>query len=164
MADADQNNTLSNDDIPPDVPEALFSENFAILQEIMKELCDENIKRTHDNIIDKFENANIDKELVEEILHLAVERNLIVSYRYSRQLNYKLSSTISQTAVISDAVNDASTTTDNSYVTTKELNEFKDNLLREIDIITLPPPPPAPPQNNQQEGIVEMLLKHIDFL
>ena len=160
MADADQNNTLSNDDIP------LFNENCAILQEIMKELCDENIKCTHDNIIDKFENANIDKELVEEILHLAVERNLIVSYRYSRQLNYKLSSTISQTAVISDAVNDASTTTDNSYVTTKELNEFKDNLLREIDIITLPPPPPppVPPQNNQQEGIVEILLKHIDFL
>ena len=68
----------------------VFMLNFNILNEILTDLTSQNLKRTHENIIDKFATKNISSQLAEEILDIALERKLICSYRYAQKLNYKL--------------------------------------------------------------------------
>ena len=155
-----------------------FSVNFDILKEIINELTEQNLKRTHENIVDKFATRNVNNELAEEVIDIALDRKLIRSYRYARKLNYKINSNETETATIQDAVADVSVNTDvtlltsaepstsirnppsdESYATTSQLSELKSDLLKEICSIA-----PQPQQHSQQEPLVSILLKHIDFL
>ena len=79
-----------NDSLEAEDPGDLFSQNFDILKDIMTDLTSQNLKRTHDNIVDKFAIRNYSIHLAEEVLDIALERQLISSYRYARKLNYKI--------------------------------------------------------------------------
>ena len=182
----------TNDSLEAEDLGDLFSQNFDILKDIMTDLTSQNLKRTHENIIDKFATKNYSIQLAEEILDIALERQLICSYRYAQKLNYKINATTSQTAIISDPVADVSINTDitmspsdstqfveapsminissqdasEKYVTSSELSQLKSDLLKEICAITPQSSPQMTPQpqQNLQEPLVNILLKHIDFL
>ena len=76
--------------ISTEVSTDFFSANFDALKEIINELTSQNLKRTHENIVDKFSTRNVNCELAEEILDIALERNLIKSYWYARKLNHSV--------------------------------------------------------------------------
>ena len=133
------------------ITDALFTTNFDILKGIIKDLEDEGSRRSHGNIIEKFESMNVNDSFAEEIIRIALNKDLIASYRYSQQINYKVKSCAIPTAIICDPVEDKQTTTEVKYVTSNEFNEFRNDILQSIS-------------KNQQQPIVETLLKHIEFL
>ena len=92
-------------------PSDLFMVNYQTLHQIMSELKDQNIKRTHQNVIDKFATKNVSSELAEAIISIALERNLITSYQYAKLINYKTVSA-TETAIICYPVGDASKSTE----------------------------------------------------
>lgn len=151
----------SIDDANTPLTDALFATNFVILQRFIKELEDTNARRSHSNIIDKFKSMNIGELLAERVIQHALDKNLITSYRYSQQINYRVQASTSQAAVIRDPVEDKGTsTTEVQYVTTNEFNDFKNSVLQEINIISHQ----NPINISHQNPIVDTLLKHIEFL
>ena len=164
MAD-DEHEHTSIDDTLNNAASDIFSVNFEILKEIINELIEQNLKRTHTHIIDKFSTKNINNDLAEELLQLALDRDLIVSYRYAQQTCYKIKSADSQTATIGDAVVDTSTNTSETYISASDLDKFKADLMKNISAV-IQPPRHAVTQSpqSQQDPLVETLLKHIDFL
>ena len=163
MDDASITQSLDDDDVSitrslddasitdASITDTMFTTNFEILQGIIKELEDQGARRSHNNIIDKFRLMNISVKLAEEIIDLALSKDLITSYKYSQQINYKVKSCARPTAIISDPVEDKGTSTEVHYVTSDEFNVFRNDILHSIS-------------KNQQQPIVETLLKHIEFL
>ena len=70
----------------------LFTENYQHLEKIIDGLANQNLRRSHNNIIDKFASENVSNDLAEEIIQIALEKDLISSYKYSQQINYKIKS------------------------------------------------------------------------
>ena len=149
--------------------DSLFMENFQTLKEVIHELGEQNLKRSHANIIDKFATKNISNELAEETLRIALERELLISYRYAQQTNYKIKSLISPTATIRDPVDDASTNTESEhYVPSSEFIKFKEGLMREMttmkNAINQQQNIIFEQNTDQQSPQINILLKHIEFL
>jgi len=146
----------------------LFMENFKALEDVLSELVSQNLKRSHENIVEKFASKNISNQLAEEILRISLERELITSYRYAGQVNYKVKSASAPTATICDPVQDATTGTESLFISLNDFNLFKHHISQEIETLrnTINQQQTIifEKSQNQQTPQVEILLKHIEFL
>ena len=95
----------------------MADENFQLLKDILSELENQHLKRTHSNILDKLLYHQIDNEAADTMLDTAVKANILHMYRYSKQINYRLKT--EQTATITDPVVDVSTLTTDAVTNTE---------------------------------------------
>ena len=174
-----------------DGEEDTFESDFHALAEILNELQSNGLKRSHQNIIDKFESRNINQQRTERLITTALEQDRLEKYQYAKLINYRLKSPDMPAATIEDPVIDATTSTEDlslnenspqsipdvntnrNYVTADDLSQLKSDLLQEICAMgkqTHPPmqqqPAPNPPALGlaEEPTVVNLLMKHIEFL
>ena len=98
------------------------SHHFQLLATIITDLVGKNTKRTHTNLISALSEHNIESREAEELINAALQSNLMYSYNYAKQVNYKQLMAGSSTAVISDPVLDAQTDTDDISPRAQEIS------------------------------------------
>jgi len=90
----------------------LFYENFKVLEDILNQLACQHQRRSHQNVLSKLKERNFDEKNAADLINSAIDRKLIYSYIYSKQLNYKFTTSQTPNVVIRDAVEDAATSTE----------------------------------------------------
>ena len=170
-----------------DGEEDTFEADFHALAEIIKELQSNGLKRCHQNVIDKLESKNINLQRAEQLIKTALEQDRLQQYQYAKLINYRLKSPNMPAATIEDPVIDATTSTEDlsltentpsvningNYVTADDLSQLKSDLLHEICAMgkqahapMQQQPAPTPPALGlaEEPTVVNLLMKHIEFL
>ena len=170
-----------------DGEEDTFEADFHALAEIIKELQSNGLKRCHQNVIDKLESKNINLQRAEQLIKTALEQDRLEQYQYAKLINYRLKSPNMPAATIEDPVIDATTSTEDlsltentpsvningNYVTADDLSQLKSDLLHEICAMgkqahapMQQQPAPTPPALGlaEEPTVVNLLMKHIEFL
>ena len=112
--DVDMFNDIFNDD--DDIPnDDMFDENFALLGATLLTLKAEKTKATRANVLHHLTAKLPRPDQAQEIIEISLEKGKIATYRYAGEIGYRLK----QSAVICDAVADASTTTVEKQPTTE---------------------------------------------
>ena len=63
-----------------DGEEDTFEADFNALAEILNELQSNGLKRSHQNVIDKFESRNINPQRTEQLIKTALEQDRLEKY------------------------------------------------------------------------------------